>query len=123
MAAIHGIAVERVGDVTVVALSGEHDVSTAPYLREQVVPTLDAGNPLVVDLTAATFIDSSVLGVLLGGLRRAREHGLGYAIVLGDEAGSAVRRIFDVTGLVPVFPIHSRLEDAVADAAAEHAPA
>jgi anti-sigma B factor antagonist len=123
MPATHGITIDRAGDVTVVVLSGEHDVSTAPHLREQVVPTLDAGQPLVVDLTAATFIDSSVLGVLLGGLRRAREHGLGYAIVLGDEAGSAVRRIFDVTGLVPVFPIHARLEEAVATAAAEHAPA
>jgi anti-sigma B factor antagonist len=123
MAATHGIAVERAGDVTVVTLTGEHDVSTAPHLREQVVPTLDSGNPLVVDLSAATFIDSSVLGVLLGGLRRARENGLGYAIVLGDDSGSAVRRIFDVTGLVPVFPIHARLDDAVASAAAEHAPA
>jgi anti-sigma B factor antagonist len=123
MAATHGIAVERAGDVTVVALTGEHDVSTAPHIRDQVVPTLDAGNPLVVDLSGASFIDSSVLGVLLGGLRRAREHGLGYAIVLGDDAGSAVRRIFDVTGLIPVFPIHARLDDAVAGAAAEHARA
>jgi anti-anti-sigma factor len=72
----------------------------------------------VIDLTAATFIDSSILAVLLGGLRRAREGKVGFAVVLDDAADSPVRRILDVTGLVPVFPIRDGRDAAVASAAA-----
>jgi anti-sigma B factor antagonist len=112
------IAVERQDAVAVVAVSGEHDVFTAPSLRAAVNEPLERGEPVVVDLTAATFIDSSILAVLLGGLRRAREGKVGFAVVLDDAADSPVRRILDVTGLVPVFPIREGRALAVAAAGA-----
>jgi len=99
--------------VAVVAVHGEHDVYTAPSLREQLSSLVEDGTPVVVDLTPATFIDSSILGVLLGGLRRAREHDSGFALVIGDESEPTVRRIFEVTGLFPVFPVFSSRDEAV----------
>jgi anti-sigma B factor antagonist len=99
--------------VSVVAVHGEHDVYTAPTLREQLSSLLEDGTPVVVDLTPATFVDSSILGVLLGGLRRAREHDSGFALVIGDDSEPTVRRIFEVTGLFPVFPVFSSRDEAV----------
>jgi len=97
------ISEDRLDGVAIVALEGEHDLSTAPELRSQLHGALAEG-PLVVDLSACTFLDSSILGVLLGGLRRAREEDRGFALVLGTGE-PAVRRIFEVTGLTSVFPI------------------
>src|SRR5262249_23856409 len=99
--------------VSVVGVHGEHDVYTAPSLPEQLSSLLEDGNPVVVDLTPATFIDSSILGVLLGGLRRAREHESGFALVIGEASEPTVRRIFEVTGLFPVFPVFASREEAV----------
>jgi anti-sigma B factor antagonist len=97
-------------------LRGEHDVYTAPTLREQLMGLTEEGVSVVIDLDQATFIDSSILGVLLGGLRRAREQGSGFAIVLSDAGDPTVRRIFEVTGLYPVFPVHTSRDEAVAAA-------
>ena len=108
------IVVDRAtGGVPVVVVHGEHDVYTAPSLREQLSTLVEDGSPVVVDLTPATFIDSSILGVLLGGLRRAREHESGFALVIGESSEPTVRRIFEVTGLFPVFPVFATREEAV----------
>lgn len=111
--------VERVeeADCLIVALHGEHDVFTAPDVREHVHGAVEQGRPVVVDLTPTTFIDSSILAALLGGLRRARENGTGYAIVL-ERRADAVGRILEVTGLWPVFPIRPTRDEAVATALA-----
>jgi anti-sigma B factor antagonist len=112
------IVLERHDGVAVVRVHGEHDVFTAPALREQVHSAIEQRAPVVIDLSGATFIDSSVLAVLLGGLRRAREAETGFALVLPGEDGAPVRRIFEVTGLVPVFAIQPSEAEAVAAAAA-----
>ena len=57
---------DTAGDVIVVVVEGEHDIYTAPTLRERLDEALGRGGGIVVDLTAATFVDSSVLGALLG---------------------------------------------------------
>lgn len=98
----------------VLTVRGEHDLYTAPPLREGITAMLDEGVPVIVDLTPATFIDSSILGVLLGGLRRARESGGSFSLVLGPDAEPTVRRIFEVTGLLSVFPIDASPAEAVA---------
>jgi anti-sigma B factor antagonist len=112
------IILDRRDGVAVVRVHGEHDVFTAPALREQVHAAIEQSAPLVIDLSGATFIDSSVLAVLLGGLRRAREADLGYTLILPGDEGAPVRRIFEVTGLVPVFAIQATEPEAVAAASA-----
>jgi anti-sigma B factor antagonist len=112
------IVVDRRQSVVVISMSGDHDVFTAPELRTAVNKSIEKPEPVVIDLTDASFIDSSILAVLLGGLRRAREGGVGFALVLDADRSSPVRRILEVTGLVPVFPIHPELEEAVAAAEA-----
>jgi anti-sigma B factor antagonist len=101
----------------VIAMSGEHDLSTAPELRAR-LHDLGDSSPLIIDLDQTTFVDSSILGVLVGGLRRARERNAPFGLVLGAQAHPAIRRIFELTGLHDVFPIFaSRAE---AQAALDH---
>jgi anti-anti-sigma factor len=49
---------ESADDVIVVVVEGEHDIYTAPTLRERLEEALGRGGGVVVDLTAATFVDS-----------------------------------------------------------------
>ena len=102
----HPIALDdSAGDVVVVAIEGEHDIYTAPALRERLDEALERGGGVVVDLTQATFVDSSVLGALLDARRRALEGSQGFVVCVGETVEPGVRRILDITGLVPVLPV------------------
>jgi anti-sigma B factor antagonist len=96
----------------VLTISGEHDLSTAPNLRRRIDGLLDDGVATVVDLSPATFIDSSILGVILDGRRRASEAQIGFAVARADGSG-AVDRVLEVTGLRAELPVHARREEAI----------
>ena len=106
------LALERTEGLAVVTISGEHDLSTAPNLRRRLDALLEEGMAAVVDLTPATFIDSSILGVILDGRRRSEEANLGFAVVHANGA-DAVGRVLEVTGLRAELPVHARREEAV----------
>jgi anti-sigma B factor antagonist len=99
-------------DLGVVALSGEVDIFTAPQFKESLLELLDGGvKRLVVDLSDVTFIDSTALGVLIGGVRRV--HGAGGAMTIVVTT-RPVERVLSVTGLDRVFSMHATREEAVA---------
>ena len=101
-------------DRTIVEVGGEIDVYTAPKLREQLVDLVNAGKyHLVVDMEAVEFLDSTGLGVLVGGLKRVRAHDGSLHLVCTQER---ILKIFRITGLTKVFPIHNTVEEAVAAA-------
>jgi anti-sigma B factor antagonist len=99
--------------VVVVVVIGEHDVYTAPSLRDQIQSVIREQVPFVIDLSPATFVDSSVLRVLLEARRHAEEDGIGFAVALGEGESEGVRRILDVTGLMKVFPVMPAREEAL----------
>ena len=88
---------DTAGDVVVVVVEGEHDIYTAPTLRAA------GGGPRArrrhrrVDLTGATFVDSSVLGAARR--RRALEASQGFVVCVGETVEPGVQRILDITGL------------------------
>jgi anti-sigma B factor antagonist len=98
--------------VAVLTISGEHDLSTAPSLRRRLDGLLDEGVATVLDLSPATFIDSSILGVILDGRRRAAEADIGFAVARSNGS-DAVDRVLEVTGLRAELPVHARREEAV----------
>ncbi|MGC1813495.1 MAG: STAS domain-containing protein [Solirubrobacterales bacterium] len=109
------LALERTdAGVAVLTISGEHDLSTAPLLRRRLDGLLDQGTPTVVDLSPATFVDSSILGAILDGRRRAAKAAIGFAVVHADGA-EAVDRVLEVTGLRAELPVHSRREEAFSE--------
>lgn len=99
------ISVDDEGDVAVVRVEGEHDIYTAPRLRERLEELQGTVQGVVVDLTRATFVDSSILGALLDARHRASAERRGFAVCVGDGVEPGVRRILDITGLVPVLPV------------------
>ena len=98
-------------DTHVIELGGEIDLYTAPEFKERMVELIEAGKKhIVVDLTKATFIDSTTLGVLVGGVKRLRPSGGALALVCTDQN---ITKIFEITGLDRVFPIHETREAAL----------
>lgn len=104
---------DAAGDVVVVVVEGEHDIYTAPTLRERLDEAIGRGGGIVVDLSGATFVDSSVLGALLDARRRALEAHQGFVVCVGDSVEPGVQRILDITGLVPVLPVVSGRDAAI----------
>lgn len=104
---------ETAGDVVVVVVEGEHDIYTAPTLRDRLDEALARGVGVVVDLTGATFVDSSVLGALLDARRRALDAHQGYVVCVGDDVEPGVQRILDITGLIPVLPVIGGRDEAI----------
>lgn len=108
------IAVERIEDgVAIVTLRGEHDLATAGALRRQLSELVEQQRAVVVDLEATAFIDSTILGVILGGLRRAREGGRQFALVLDDETAPTIGKLFQLTGLRLIFSVYPTREAAL----------
>jgi anti-sigma B factor antagonist len=110
------IALERTdAGLTLLTISGEHDLSTAPDLRRQLDALIAEGSPVVIDLSPASFVDSSILGVILDGKRRAAGTGIGFA-VLHANGTSSVGRVLEVTGLRSELPVHRQREQATSAA-------
>jgi len=96
----------------VLDIVGEVDLYTAPALRDRIASLIDGGvRRLVVNLEEVGFLDSSGLGVLIGALRRLKEHD-GVLWIVCNE-GSTLK-VLTVTGLDKVFQIHTDLGSATA---------
>lgn len=98
------------GDLTVVSVKGEVDLYSAPGLKERVADLVSSGRTrLAIDLAGVEFMDSTGLGVLIGGLKRCKEAGGSLALVGPREP---VVKVLAITGLDKVFAIHENVEQA-----------
>lgn len=100
-------------DAQVLSLGGELDIATTPTVRSAIDAAIAGGSKrIIVDLTGLNFIDSTGLGVLIGGLRRSRENG-GRVVLVATEG--RILRLLRVTGLVRIFQVFESLDAAIAD--------
>ncbi len=98
--------------IEVVDVEGEIDVYTAPRLRELLIELVNIGHyQLVVNMEKVEFLDSTGLGVLVGGLKRVRAHDGSLDLVCTQER---ILKIFRITGLTKVFGIHDSVDEAIA---------
>jgi anti-sigma B factor antagonist len=94
---------------TILRVTGELDLFTAPRLREAVVEATDGGaRDVVVDLDGVGFIDSSGLGVLVACLKRLRELDGSFAVIAG--ATSSLYKLLSLTGLDGFMPTFTSLD-------------
>jgi anti-sigma B factor antagonist len=97
--------------VALVVVSGEVDVYTSPRLKEVLVDLLSRGRAhLVVDLDRVEFLDSTGLGVLMSGMRRAAEQEGSLKVLCSNPRH---QRIFEITGLTTVFDVCLSEEEAL----------
>lgn len=106
------ITIAKKGAVTVLAPDGEIDFHVSPDLREQVMTQLNAGQRLLVDMSAVTYIDSSTIACLVEGLQEARERGLEFGLAGVQDA---VLQVLRLTRLDGVFTIHASVEAGLGD--------
>jgi anti-sigma B factor antagonist len=99
------------GGIPVVVVAGDVDLYSAPRLRDQLAALDDDGvGHVVLDLADVTLLDSMALGVLLGAKRRLGARGGAFEIVVSKPD---IRRIFEITMLDRVLPLHASRGDAL----------
>lgn len=104
------IEVEQTEDYTLCRPVGELDAYTVTSFRET-LGELATSAQLVIDLSEVPFMDSAGLGALIGGIRRAREHGGEVAVACSRPT---LTRLLHTTGFDRIVPVTETLEEAVA---------
>jgi anti-sigma B factor antagonist len=100
----------QVGDALwVVELVGEHDLATAPQLQGALDEIEVHGTAVIVDLTEASFIDSTILGVIVGFAEKPREH-----VGLVVPPGTVPRRVIDIIGMQSRLAVYDSRTEATA---------
>jgi anti-sigma B factor antagonist len=93
-----------VDGTTLVSVGGEIDVYTAPKLRDKITELVNSGHhALVIDMEKVDFLDSTGLGVLVGGLKKVRAQDGSMSLICNQDR---LLKIFRITGLAKVFTIH-----------------
>lgn len=100
---------EKRGSI-VVALEGDIDLEGSPAARKILLDAVQQGQPVYVDLSAVTYIDSSGIASLVEALQRARQRGTGFALA---SVSDPARRVLELARLDRVFTIHASLDDAL----------
>jgi anti-sigma B factor antagonist len=106
------LATNEVDGATIIAVGGEIDVYTAPKLRDKITELVAEGvYDIIVDMEAVEFLDSTGLGVLVGGLKKVRAHDGSLQLICTQDR---LLKIFRITGLAKVFVIHDSADGALA---------
>jgi anti-sigma B factor antagonist len=93
-------------------LKGSLDIATSPTVRAALLDAAERGeHRIVVDLSGLDFIDSTGLGALIGGQRRAKENSGEVRLVARE---GQILRLLRITGLLTVFGVYHTLDDALA---------
>lgn len=107
-----GLHIYEKNGAKIVEAKGDIELHNAPRLREELRPICETDKVrCVIDLSGVPFIDSTGVGVLVGALKRAREHGGTLTLACPQPR---VRRVFEITGLLTALPIFDSLEEAAA---------
>ncbi len=98
--------------IEVIDVEGKIDIYTAPRLRELLIDLVSSNTyQLIVNLDKVEFLDSTGLGVLVGGLKRVQAHDGSLDLVCTQER---ILNIFRMTGLTKVFGIYQTVDQAIA---------
>lgn len=94
-----------------VVVGGDVDLHTAPQLRDRIDDVIASGRTrLLLDLSEASFVDSTTLGVLVGAVKRLRAVDGRLALACEDLT---ILRVFEITGLDRVIAVHGTRHEAL----------
>jgi len=92
----------------VVRLSGDVDLHSSPKARAAILDCLKQKLPLLVELSAVTYMDSSGVASLVEGYQTAKKQGLEFGLV---AVAQPAMNVLKLARLDKVFPIHASLEE------------
>lgn len=100
------------GRIAVISAAGEIDLTNAGSLRDGLLSALNAGAlGLVVDLTAATFLDSAGVNALVRASRRASATGATLRLAV---SAPPLLRVLNLVGVDQLIEVHPSVGEAVA---------
>ena len=106
-----GVAPET-DEIVALSLKGEFDMANARDLGDQIDRTLEGGKNLILDLSEVTFIDSSVIHVLVQASEAAGAREQAIVLQLGGTA-HVVERALEITRTEQVLPRAYERQEAV----------
>lgn len=86
-----------------VVFAGEYDLANKNQLRKELC-RLDSTQNLVLDMSEVTFIDSTFISELILLEKARKKKGLPGVTIIAP-AKSLVRKLFEVTGIVPLLNV------------------
>ena len=96
------------GEWRVVKLGGDIDMHASPTARGAILQSIREDHPVVVDLSAVTYIDSSGIASLVEAIQKAKKAGTGFALAAPNPAAL---RVLELARLDRVFRIFPSLEE------------
>jgi anti-sigma B factor antagonist len=96
----------------VIVLGGEHDLYSADRLRQTTDDVLFGSEHLIIDLSKAEFIDSTIIGVLVQAMKNAEGRDRRFTVVLGTAP--VVERVLEITGVLALLNVVPTVERALA---------
>ncbi len=104
------IETEELGACSVINVHGDIDVYSSPKVKETINALIEKeAYKIIINLEDIRYIDSTGLGVLIGALKRVKEHGGNITVVCSNPQ---IKKVFTITGLVKIFGIYSSNEEA-----------
>lgn len=108
-----GVTAASCGRWEVLTVRGEIDMATTPRFRQRLLGVIGAGcQCVVIDISGVEFIDSTGLGVLMGGAKRVRSAGGDIRLV---AAGSHLTELIKLTRLDRVLDVFDSVSAATED--------
>ncbi|RPJ02258.1 MAG: STAS domain-containing protein [Chloroflexi bacterium] len=102
------ILVEPVGSVTVVALTGDLDGSTAPQAQSEVLALMGPGCKILLDLTRVDFMSSAGARLLLL-IYRQITHNSGDILLAG--LNTEIEDMLSATGFLDYFKVATTVDE------------
>jgi anti-sigma B factor antagonist len=108
----------RDGTVVVMVAGGELDFAASPQLRDRLTERIDAGTRrLILDLSGATFVDSTAIGALVSVAALLNELDGGVLVVVCPDENRRVLRIFEIAGIESLIAVHRSRAEAMRELA------
>jgi anti-sigma B factor antagonist len=104
-------------DIAVVTLVGEHDLTSKEELGG-VLQRAGAQRSILVDLSECTFVDSTVVALIVAACQRAWEQDGRLELVIPRDMAT-IQRVLKIAGLTSFLTIHETRDEALASLAAE----
>jgi anti-sigma B factor antagonist len=105
------IEITEASPFRVVSLTGDVDLHSSPQARQAILDVLKASMPILVDLSAVSYMDSSGVASLVEGYQAARKQGIEFGLV---APAAAAMNVLKLARLDKVFPIHLSLAERLA---------
>ncbi|CAB4871488.1 unannotated protein [freshwater metagenome] len=97
------------GGLHIVAVRGELDVHTAPILSSVVLPLIEAGTRVAIEMSAVGLMDSTGLASLVGARAKARDMN-GYVCLVSPT--ERVEKVLQITGMDTLIDVFDSIESA-----------